>query len=283
MQKPDPASTPKPRGRPRIAATEPEAVTVQALDRAMLALSILAEDKGPDADTGMTLSDLAERCGLPAATVYRALMTLQVHQMVEVSEPGQIWHVGVGAFRIGAAFARRNALVERGRPKMQALQRISGETAVLARQDAGEILVLAQAEPEAGIRASYPPGARGEMHAMALGKVILAWSPETEARRILAERGMAKATSLTITSETSLMRDLARTRERGYALDDQESADGLRSIAAPIFNADGEVLAALAIVGPAFRFGLSSVNKVVAELRDAADQITLSTGGRLPA
>lgn len=279
MQKTTLATSAKPRGRPRTLLEQPDNVTVQALDRAMLALAILAE--GDEANGGgMTLSDLAERCGLSAATVYRALMTLQAHQMVEVSEPGQIWNVGVGAFRIGAAFARRNSLVERARIPMRQLQQISGETAVLALHNAGEVLVLAQSEPEAGISASYPPGTRGEMHAMALGKAILAYLPETETQAILAERGMAKATSLTITSETSLLRDLARLRERGYALDDQESAEGVRSIAAPIFGPDGEVLAAIALIGPAFRFSLSAVNKVAGPLRDAADQVTRAIGGR---
>lgn len=281
MKQPNPTPSSKPRGRPRTVIDQPESVTVQALDRAMAALAILAEGDGPAEGGGMTLSDLAQRCGLSVATVYRALVTLQAHQMVEVSEPGQVWHVGVGAFRIGAAFARRNSLVGRASPSMRHLQLISGETAVLALHSAGEVLVLAQAEPEAGIRASFPPGTRGAMHSTAMGKAILAYLPEAEARAIFAEHGLAKATSLTITSESSLLRDLARLRERGYAIDDQESAEGVRGIAAPIFGPDGEVLAALALVGPAFRFSLSAVNKVVADLRATADQLTQATGGRL--
>lgn len=276
MPNPNPTGDMRTRGRPRSDADSVEPVTVQALDRAMEVLGLLAKEDG------QTLSDLAQRSGLPAPSVYRALATLQAHQMVEVSEPGQLWHVGVGAFRIGSAFARRNSIVDRARRPMQDLHRQSGETAVLAQQAEGEVLVLAQSAPESGIRASFPAGVRGAMHTMALGKVMLAFLPEAQARAILAAKGMAKATSLTITSESSLLRDLARIRERGYAMDDQESAEGLRSIAAPIFGTQGEVVAALGLVGPAFRFGLSAVNSMVASLRNTADQLTQATGGTDP-
>ena len=72
-------------------------------------------------------------------------------------------------------------------------------------------------------------------------------------------------------------------RERGFAIDDQERAEGMRSVAAPIFNADAEPIAALAVSGPAFRMGLSDATRYGALVRAAADQVTEATGGVRPA
>ena len=93
---------------------------------------------------------------------------------------------------------------------------------------------------------------------------------------------MPKFTSLSITSESSLLRDLAHTRQRGYSIDDQERATGMRCIAAPIFNACGEPVAGLSVSGPAFRINLSDAAKIGQAVRDAAHSVTNATGGEVP-
>ena len=83
-------------------------------------------------------------------------------------------------------------------------------------------------------------------------------------------------------SESALLRDLARTRERGYSIDDQERAEGMRCVAAPIFNAHGEPVAGLSVSGPSFRMGLSDAARFGALVRAAADRVTEATGGQRP-
>ena len=99
---------------------------------------------------------------------------------------------------------------------------------------------------------------------------------------ILARKGLQRFTSLSLSSPESLMRDLERTRERGFAIDDQERADGMRCVAAPIFNAHGEPVAGVSVSGPAFRMGLSDATRFGSLVREAADQVTLATGGVRP-
>jgi IclR family transcriptional regulator, acetate operon repressor len=266
----------KPRGRPKAFPDKADQNTVQALDRALVLLAHLA--KGP----GRSLSDLAEETGQAIASTFRALQTLRAHGMVEVDEPGQLWHVGAGAFRIGTAFLRRTQIVERARQPMDQLMRETGETANLGVEVQGEVLFLAQVETHAAIRAFFPPGTRGPMHSSGIGKALLAWSPEERVRTILAQQGLEKFTSLTITSDSALLRDLARTRDRGFAIDDQERAEGMRCIAAPIFDAHGEAVAGLSVSGPAFRVGLSDASRIGARVRAAADRVTEATGGVRP-
>ena len=266
----------KPRGRPKAFNDKTDQNTVQALDRALGLLEHLAQ--GP----GRTLSALAEDTGQAVATVFRALVTLQAHGMVEVEVPGQVWYIGAGAFRVGSAFLRRTKVVERARQPMDQLMRDTGETANLGVEVRGEVLFLAQVETQEAIRAFFPPGTKGPMHSSGIGKALLAWYPEARARDIIAREGLPKFTSLTLTSDSALMRDLSRTRERGYAIDDQERAEGMRCIAAPIFNAYGEPVAGLSVSGPAFRVGLSDAARIGALVCASADLVTEATGGQRP-
>ena len=264
---------PRLRGRPKAFHDKTDQNTVQALDRALSLLGVLA------ASPGMTLSELAEASGQAVATVYRALVTLQAHGMVEAEEPAQVWHVGAGAFRVGSAFLRRTKVVERSRGAMDALMRDTGETANLGVEVGDEVLFLSQVETHEAIRAFFPPGTKAPMHVSGIGKALLAWYPEERVRGVLARRGMERFTALTHTSEVALMRDLARTRDRGFAVDDQERAEGMRCVAAPVFNAHGEPVAGLSVSGPAFRIGLSDAARLGALVRAAADLVTGATGG----
>lgn len=266
----------KPRGRPKAFHDKTDQNTVQALDRGLQILGHVA------AHPGQTLSEIAEGTGEAVATVFRALVTLQGHGMVEVEEPGQFWHIGPGAFRTGTAFLRRTKVVERARQPMDALMRETGETSNLGVEVRDEVVFLAQVETHEAIRAFFPPGTKGAMHSSGIGKALLAWYPEEKVRGILARQGLEKFTSLTLTSETALLRDLARTRERGFSIDDQERAEGMRCVAAPIFNAHGEPVAGLSVSGPAFRMGLSDATRFGAIVRAAADRVTEATGGSLP-
>ena len=270
------SAQPRLRGRPKSLDDKTDQNTVQALDRALGLLEILA------ASSGLTLSELAEQSEQAVATVYRALVTLQARGMVEAEEPGQVWHIGAGAFRIGSAFLRRTKVVERARGPMERLVRDTGETANLGMEVSDEVLFLAQVEAANAIRAFFPPGTKGPMHVSGIGKALLAWYPTEKMSEILARKGLERFTSLSLSSIESLERDLARTRERGFAIDDQERAEGMRCVAAPIFNADAEPIAALAVSGPAFRMGLSDATRYGALVRAAADQVTEATGGVRP-
>lgn len=276
LKAPGMAESPRPRGRPRSFHDKTGQNTVQSLDRALGLLDLLAA--GP----GLTLSELALQAGQSPATVYRALVTLQSHGMVEQEEPGQIWHIGSGAFRVGSAFLRRTKVVERARRPMDELMRATGETANLGVESGDEVLFLSQVETHEAIRAFFPPGTKGPMHVSGIGKALLAWYPPDRVRGITARRGLPGFTGRSLTSAEALTADLAATRARGFAIDDQERAEGMRCIAAPIFNAHGEPVAGLSVSGPAFRMGLEGAGAIGARVRAAADSVTEATGGQRP-
>jgi IclR family acetate operon transcriptional repressor len=156
------------RGRPRSFNPKPEQTTIQALERAVGILKVLADGEG------MSLTELAEASGQATATVYRVLSTLEAHGIVEVQPATQLWFVGQEAFRIGSAFLGRTNLVEQARGVMHALMAETGETANLAIADGGQVIFISQVETHEPIRAFFRPGTRGPIHASGIGKALLA-------------------------------------------------------------------------------------------------------------
>ena len=110
---------PRPRGRPKAFNDKTDQNTIQALDRALGLLELLA------ASSGLTLTELSQQANQAVATVYRALVTLQSHGMVELEEPGQLWHIGVGAFLVGSAFLRSTKVIELARQPMREVGQVN--------------------------------------------------------------------------------------------------------------------------------------------------------------
>ncbi len=265
------------RGRPRAFNDKAEQNTIRALDRAMALLHRLS------LSDGMSLTDLAQEAGESPATVYRVLITLQGHGMVELDPATQFWHVGAGTFRAGTAFLRRTSVVERARGPMQWLMRESGETANLGIEHGDEVLFLSQVETHQAIRAFFPPGTRSPMHVSGIGKALLAWSAPGRGRGIVARMGLERFTPRTLVTASALEDDLTATRKRGYAFDDEERAEGMRCIAAPVFNPHGEPVAGLSVSAPGFRLDAGSVQQMGTLVARAAAQVTEAIGGAVPA
>lgn len=265
----------RPRGRPKSFHDRTAENTIQSLDRALKILKVVAESGG------LTLSELAQQTDQSAPTVYRVLTTLQTHGFAEMEETGQRWHVGGGAFRVGSEFLRRTKIAERARQPMDRLMRATGETANLGVEMRDQVLFLSQVETHETIRAFFPPGTLGPMHVSGIGKALLAWYPEERVRRIAAA-GLPRFTDRSIGEIAALLADLGETRIRGYAVDDEERAAGMRCVAAPIFNAYGEPVAGLSVSGPAYRLTPDRAAEIGTLVRAAADEVTEATGGRLP-
>ncbi len=267
-----PALPKRARGRPRSAAND-GAGTVQALDRGLQLMRLLAQDGNA------TLTDLALSAGMPASSAHRLLTTLQTHGFVEFDEAEQEWMIGVEAFRIGSSFVRRTNLLEAGRNAMRTLVEETGETANMAIADGGDVVFISQVECHNPIRAFFRPGTRGHMHASGIGKALLAELSQDEVERILQDKGLPSFTATTITTPGELFADLERIRSRGWSLDDEERYSGMRCVAAPVFNAYGEAVAGISVSGPSVRFSDDAVAELGPKVRRAAAALTEAMGG----
>lgn len=261
------------RGRPRAFEDKSDQNTIKSLNRSLEVLGELARLEAA------TLSELSRALDESPATVYRVLITMQAHQMVEFDDAQQVWHIGAGAFLIGSTFLRRTGLIERARPVLRQLMGATGETANLGVERDGDVLFVSQVETHAAIRAFFPPGTRSPLHASGIGKVLLAQAAPDQLERALS-RPLQGYTRRTIVGPDSLLRALSEVRVRGYAVDDEERTEGMRCVAAGIRNAYGETIAGLSVSGPVSRVRPDDVPFLAARVVEAAEAVSLALGAR---
>lgn len=265
------------RGRPPGRGNRAGEGRNQSLKRALTLLQRLAEAPG-----GMQLTDLSYQLGMPVATVHRLLATFEELDFVEQDDEQGLWYVGLNAFTVGNAFLNRRDFVAIARPHMHALVDQCGETVNLGVLDDGEVVFVSQIESPEVMRMIVRLGSRSPIHASGVGKALLAGMPERRVARILERRGLPRYTERTLDNPAALYAELEQTRQRGYALDDEEHAVGLRCVAAAIFDENAQALAAISLSGPKARMVDDRLGELGQAIRQTAAEITAALGGRKP-
>ena len=265
------------RGRPPGRGNRAGESRNQSLTRALTLLQRLAE-----APQGMQLTDLSYQLGMPVATVHRLLSTFEELDFVEQDSEQGRWYIGLNAFTVGNAFLKRRDFVAIARPRMDALVEQCGETVNLGVIDDGEVVFVSQVESPEVMRMIVRLGSRSPIHASGVGKALLAGMTEQRVEQILERRGLPRFTERTIDNPAALRAELELTRRRGYALDDEEHAVGLRCVAAAIFDENARALAAISLSGPKARMVDERLGELGQAVRSTAEAITLALGGHKP-
>ena len=221
-------------------------MTVQSIKRSFALLRALA--LGP---VGVT--ELAERVDLPKSTVARLLASLEEEQAVEQTEAGGEYRLGPGLIDLAGSAPRGRNLVATARPHLLELAESLDEVAGLSTIDGGQVYYLDQTESSSNIQVRDWTGEHAPLHAVPSGLVILAHQPERFIEEYLAGP-LVQCTSWTMTDPDELRDRLEQVRSIGYAWVYEEFAEGINSVAAPVFESDGSVEAALHVHGPAYRF-----------------------------
>ncbi|ASJ72998.1 HTH-type transcriptional regulator BhcR [Granulosicoccus antarcticus] len=260
------------RGRPRLQHSDTEVSVVQALDRGLTLLQILAREGA------VNLTDLSLQAGMPAPTAHRLLTTLMRQQFAAYNESTQMWTVGVQAYSVGSSYLARTSLVELAKPVMRTLMEETGETANLAVTEGGYVVFLSQVESNHPIRAYHRPGSRSHLHVSGIGKALLACRSKSEVEKILQKRGLPAFTPHTLSSPSALFENLELTRQRGWSFDNEEHFEGMRCVAAAITDAQGESLAGISVSGPSTRFPENHVAEIGPKVQRAAEQISRELG-----
>lgn len=248
---------------------------VQSVDRAMTLLEALSED-----DKGQRLTDLARRTGLSLTTVHRLLTTLEQRHFVQFSLRDNLWHIGRQTYMVGSAFVRDRHFVAPALPFLRRLRDLTKETANLGVVDNGEIILVNQVESREDARAVSRVGGRTPMTASGMGKAILSCYSSDEVSAAVSRTGMRRLTSQTLTTREELDSELEQARDDGYAVDNEEYQNGLRCVAAPVFDSHQEVVCAISVSGGPNRMRperLSALGRLVAQ---TANELTIALGGR---
>ena len=229
-------------------------------------------------DRDLGVSELATRLALPKSSVHRLLTALAAEGLVERTAPNGRYRLGLRLYELGAIVSSHLDLHEVVSPYLDDLRNRTGETVHVSILDAGEVVYVERRESSHTLRIFRRVGHRNHAHCTSSGKVLLAWLSADERRRIYATHGLPPHTPHTITDPNLLEEELVRVRERGYAENINESELGASSVAAPIRDVSGSVIAAIAIAAPSARFSRESMRRFASEVVTAAERISSHLG-----
>jgi DNA-binding IclR family transcriptional regulator len=250
---------------------------LSSVSTAMRLLKAFSED-----EVAIGISALAKRLGVAKSTAHRLAVTLVAEGLLEQEPDSGKYRLGVALFRLGALVRRRMEVSNEARPYLYALRETINESVHLAILDGVEIMYVYHLECTHAIRSRSDLGMRKLAHATAEGQAILAFQPPEVIERIIAG-GLRGYTPKTVTSADRFLKALAAVRQRGCAIEDEESEIGMACVAAPIRDDTGAVVAALGIAGPVTRLSKKTVAGVVPHVIATADQVSARLGYRAKA
>ena len=248
--------------------------STNAIDRAFAILEAIAER-----DHGLTNAELSRRLEIPKSSASYILRVLERRGYLWRDRESNRYHLGLRVLSLSRGVLNGIDVRDVALPALRQLMEGTHLTAHLAILDHGEAVYVERVEAQSFVRVNTWIGRRMEVHATAVGKALIAWLPEEELKTMLRVKGMRRHTSKTITVYPRLMQDLEQVRERGYAIDDEESDYGVRCVAAPILDQSGQVVAAIGVTGTTMQNDLEHLPAVAEMVREAGRRVSQHLGG----
>lgn len=244
---------------------------VQSVDRALAILELLARD----GDLGVT--EIALELGVHKSTAFRLVSTLEGRDLVEQNSERGRYRLGFGILRLAGATVARLDLVQQSRPECRGLASSVGETVNVTVLDGRDALYLDQVAGPSALQLHNWVGQRIPVHATSNGKALLSGLTAERFDEVVTVP-LERFTERTIVDLEPLRAEISAVRARGYATAVDELEVGLTAIAAPILNADGEVIASVSASGPSFRIHPGRHDEVATEVVRTAGEISRRLG-----
>ena len=244
--------------------------TIAAVDRALALLEILGR-VGP-----ASLAKLAREAEMTRTGAFRLLRTMGARGFVLQDGPRGGWRLGARLVALRTQATEQGALALGAEPRMADLARDSGEVVYLAERADLHMRILAVIASNPALRRYAAPGELVPLYA-GLGRLLLAAAPETVQTQVLANV-LPRHTPATLTDPKRVASELVRVRTRGWLITESEVEMGAVSISVPVQDATGQVVAALSIIGPALRLRGARPRALLAQVQDAAIDISRILG-----
>lgn len=226
-----------------------------------------------DRADGLTLTELADRIPQSKSTVHHYLSTL--HQLEYLVRKGNEYYLSLRFLDHGMSVKARQKLTRSINPTLKNLAEETGEMTWIVVAERGRSFILEQESGEKAVKINEQVRLRQHLHCHAAGKCILAHMYDEKVEEVISEHGLPAYTVHTITDEEELWAELETVRDEGVAYMQSEAIEGLKSVAAPII-AQGEVLGAISVAGPAKRVGGETLKTTLTdEVLAAANAIEL--------
>jgi DNA-binding IclR family transcriptional regulator len=223
----------------------------QVLSSVRNAARLLKQFSSRDRELGV--SELARRLDLGKSTVHRLLVTLTAEHLLDQDPITGKYRLGLAMHDLGAAVASHMDLHEAVIVPLEQLRNATHETCQVSVLDGREVVYVERLDSPQTLRLFLEVGRRNAAHSTSTGKCLLAFLPEPELNAVLDGWKLERKTPHTITDKRELRKVLKEIRKQGYAHNLHESEVGVLSVAAPIRNLAGRVVAAMSVAGPETR------------------------------
>jgi IclR family acetate operon transcriptional repressor len=257
----------------RAAQSRAEAETVQSVDRALAIVELLLRT-----GTSLTVREVAAGTGINRTTAHRLLASLHRRGWIERTPGAAGYRPSLRYLALVRASLDDRDFIDEVRPTMERLSLLSRETVHLGVLDNHDILHIEKVDSPEVVGVSSRVGTRAVPHVTGLGKALLAAGTDAELEAYIAQARLRPAPDA-LTDPASLRGEIARTRQRGYSIDDGESSPGVRCLAVAICGVDDRPLFAISLTGPAGRFTPERMEACVPEMLAVARALTMQFGG----
>jgi IclR family pca regulon transcriptional regulator len=230
------------------------------------------------------IADIADELGMSRSTTHRYVITLVALGYLEQGASRK-YRLGLRVTDLGMSALNSTGLREHARPYLEELRQRTSYTTSLGVLDGSEVLYVDRARSfrrgQSQIDLGLQPGSRLPAYCTSMGKLLLAYLPDSQQRDVLAEIKLTKRGPKTISSKKALRAELEQIREAGFAVDDEELSAGLYAIAAPVRNESRDVVAAVNLAAHSSMIALEElVDALGPHLVSTADRISARLGYR---
>ncbi|PPA70491.1 IclR family transcriptional regulator [Jeotgalibacillus proteolyticus] len=246
-------------------------MSVKSAVRVMEILELLSEHS-----EGLTVKEISDSLSFPQSSTFNLVQTLCTRNYL-IQSGTKKYKLGPKLIHIGSNAMEGLDVQSEGEVHLRKLMEDVQETVFMAVLSEDELVYVSKLEYNRSIRTGAKIGSRKPLYCTGLGKAFLAFMPEENRDSLLDELKLNKITENTITSKAVLIEQLTIYSNQGYAVDDEENEEGLYCIAAPVFNANQEVAAAISIAGPKFRM-LPNKDTIVQKLLSVSEEISQTLG-----
>ncbi|MBM7578229.1 IclR family transcriptional regulator [Jeotgalibacillus terrae] len=225
---------------------------------------------------GLTVKEISVSLSLPQSSTFNLVQTLCRGSYLTQTGVKK-YKLGPGLIHIGSSAMDGLNVHSEGEAHLRELMKEVQETVFMAVLSEDKLVYVSKLEYNRSIRTGAKIGSKMPLYCTGLGKAFLTFLSEQKRDHLIEEQDFNKITENTITSKSALLEQLRIYSEQGYAIDDEENEEGLYCLAAPVFNARQEMIAAISIAGPKFRM-LPNKESNVQRLLSVSERISKNLG-----
>lgn len=239
-------------------------------------LDILETFLKQEGEIGIT--ELANLNGLNISTAYRIAFTLVNRGYLNQQQRRGKYSLSPKLLQFGSIIKKGMKIGDVAFPFLERLNKMVDESVNLAILDTDEVTYIEHIEPSHNLRMFTQVGNRLPLHCTGMGKVFLAQMNDNDLKRYLNSKGLPYRTENTITDSSKLKEELVIIKREDIATDDGETEPGVKCVASPVKDSDGNVIAAISVSGPSARLNSERIREIKLLVKSCALEISRATG-----